>query len=562
MKYIDRSSLPFGRSIFGVAVAATLAACGGSDGGSDSTVSSAQIPCESLIGKTLDGGGVVNTAEEIPAGSYTPPNLAPYEPSPLTSLPAFCRVTVTKQTSPDSSVDVEVWLPKANWNGRFLGTGNGGPAGAITYYTGLREGLIRGFAVANSDLGTARDITTREGHPEKWKDFGYRATREMTLAGKSIVNAYYQTSPRYSYFQGCSTGGQEALTHAQRYPTDYNGIIVGAPGNNRTHLNMSFIWNHKALTAPGATLTPGKAKMVQSKSVAACVGKDGGSPTDTFLTDPRQCNFDPKTLPVCAPGADGDDCLTAPQLAAVEKWYAGPTNPRTGERILSGVPFGSEALLYGLADQSASWWPAQQFYPFYWIFGKPYDHNTFDFDQDVERIDDALAPILNANNPDLSAFKANGGKMIMYTGAQDPAVVFPEAIKYYERVVTAQGGDLTATQSFFRYYLVPGMGHCSGLDGGDGGTEFGQPYSAYVPTDPQGDILIKMTDWVEKQEAPEEIIGTRFTASGQIATQRPICVYPKLPKYLGGDPNKAGNFVCQDGPRGSGPATDERYLNK
>jgi feruloyl esterase len=559
MKYIRRSSLTFGRSIVGIAVAATLVACGGGGGSSDSTVTSAQVPCESLTGKTLAGGGTVTAAESIAAGLYTPPNLAPGEPSPLTALPAFCRVTVTKKTSPDSSVDVEVWLPKANWNGRFLGTGNGGPAGAITYYTGLREGLIRGFAVADTDLGTARDITTREGRPETWVDFGYRATREMTVAGKAIVNAYYNTAPRYSYFQGCSTGGQQALTIAQRYPTDYNGLIVGAPGNNRTHLHMSFIWHHVAFNAPGAKLTPGKVKMVQSKSLAACVGKDGGSPTDTFLTDPRQCKFDPDTLPRCASG-DSDDCLTEPQLAALKKAYAGPTNPRTGERIYGGLPFGAEAMLYGPVEQQASFWPPYQFYPFYWVFGKGYDHNTFDFDRDVDTVNDRLASIVNANSPDLSAFKANGGKMIMFTGTQDPGAPYHDAINYYERAVQAQGGDLAATQSHFRYYLVPGMGHCSGLDGGDGGTEFGQPYSAYVPSEPEGDILIKMTDWVEKQKAPEEIIGTRFTGGGQIATQRPICVYPKLPAYQGGDATKASSFVCKEAPRGNVPAPAERYL--
>ena len=480
MRYSIKSSLTFGRSIVGMAVVAALAACGGDDG-SSGTVTSAQVPCESLVGTTLNGA-TVSAAESVAAGDYAPPDIAPGEPTPLTSLPAFCRVTATIKTSPDSNVGVEVWLPKENWSGRFLGTGNGGPAGAITYYTGLREGLIRGFAVANTDLGTARDITTRHGRAQTWVDFGYRATREMTVTGSTVTNAYDKASPRYSYFQGCSTGGQQGLINAQRYPTDYDGIIVGAPGNNRTHLHMSFIWNHKVFNEPGAKLTPGKVKMVTSKSVAACVGKDGGSPTDTFLTDPRQCNFDPDTLPRCTSG-DRDDCLTEPQLAALKKAYAGPTNPRTGERIFGGLPVGSEALLYGPVEQAASWWPEVQFYPFHWVFGKDFDYTTFDFDRDVDTVDNQLASILNANSPDLSAFKANGGKMIMYTGLQDPPINYDGVINYYERVVQAQGGDLAATQSHFRFYMVPGMGHCSGLDGGDGGTEFGQPYSAYVPSD-------------------------------------------------------------------------------
>jgi hypothetical protein len=557
MTYTECNGITLGRGIVGFAVAATVATWGG-DGSFAAPVTSGQVSCESLIESTLDGG-TVTAAESIAAGNYTPPNLAPGEPSPLHDLPAFCRVTATIKTSPESNVDVEVWLPEDNWNGRFLGTGNGGPAGSITYYTGLREGLIRGFAAANTDLGTARDITTREAHPEQWVDFGNRATREMTGVAKAIIEAYYANPPQYSYFQGCSTGGQQGLINAQRYPTDYDGIIVGAPGNNRTHLAMSFIWHHKAFTAPGAALTPGKVQMVMGKSVAACVGKDGGSPTDTFLTDPRQCDFDPDTLPRCTSG-DRDDCLTEPQLAALKTAYAGPTNPRTGERIFGGLPVGAEALLYGPVDQAASWFAAQQFYPFRWVFGKDFDYTTFDFDRDVDKVDDQLASILNANSADLSAFKANGGKMIMYTGLQDPPIGYDGVISYYERVVEAQGGDLAATQDYFRFYLVPGMGHCSGLDGGDGGTEFGQPYSAYVPSDPKWDVLAQMTEWVEKQEAPEEIIGTKYTVSGQIAKQRPICVYPKLPAYQGGDPSKASSFVCKEAPRGGVSAPAERYL--
>ena len=145
----------------------------------------------------------------------------------MTGLPAFCRVTVTLHPSPDSNVNVEVWMPRQNWNGRFLGNGSGGGAGAILYFTGLVEGLKRGFAAAITDLGTAPDPNLAIDHPERWRDFGYRANHEMTVAGKALVNAYYKSAPRTSIFQGCSTGGQQALSIAQRYPDDYNGIVAG-----------------------------------------------------------------------------------------------------------------------------------------------------------------------------------------------------------------------------------------------------------------------------------------------------------------------------------------------
>lgn len=538
---------------------AVLAGCGGSGAETPAQPTSAQVSCESLQGVPIAGGTIIS-AQSIPAGDYTPPG----QTVAKTALPAFCRVLAAMTPTPDSRINVEVWLPNENWNGRFLGTGSGGGAGVLRYDTGLAEGLKRGFATAFHDLGTAPNINTTVGHPEKWVDFGHRSNHQMTLAGKALVNAYYKSPPRYSYFEGCSTGGQQALTIAQRYPSDYNGIIAGAPANNRTHLHTMFLWNYNALNAPGAKLTPAKLSMVTSKVVAACAGKDGGHPSDPFLTDPRQCNFDPDTLPKCTAG-DADDCLTSPQLTALKKAYSGPVNPRTGERIYGGMHVGAESVNLGLAAQgNPATWPAQQFYPYYWVFGTGFDPAAFDFDRDMDTVDARLAPILNANSADLSAFRANGGKLIMYTGSSDPAVPMHDAINYYERVVQDQGGDLAATQQSFRYYIVPGMGHCAQQVGGSGVGHFGQPYSAFIAPDESHDVLLKMVSWVEKAQPPEEIIATRYTTNtspSQVALERPICVYPKVPTYVSGDPTKASSFLCKEAARGNVPAPADRYLN-
>ena len=531
------------------------AGCGGSD---SSPTNAEKVACESLSGTTL-AGGTVQSAAAIPAGDYTPPG----QPAALTGLPAFCRVTVAMQPSPDSNVNVEIWMPRQNWNGRFLGNGSGGGGGAILYFTGLVEGLKRGFAAAITDLGTAPDPNQAIDHPERWRDFGYRANHEMTVAGKALVNAYYKAAPRTSIFQGCSTGGQQALSIAQRYPDDYNGIVAGAPANNRTHLHTMFVGNLQALTAPGAQLSQGKLNMVTSNVVAACAGRDGGALTDTFLTDPRRCIFDPETLPKCS-SVDTDACLTVPQLAALKSTWNGPVNPRTGERIFSGLPVGSESAVFGLAFQGDTVsWPAQQLYMFKWALGATWNYATFDSDHDMDAMDARLASILNANDANLSPFKAAGGKLMMFTGSADPGVPFASAIEYYERAVLAQGGNLSATQDFFRYYLVPGMGHCSSITGGPGVGDFGQPYSPYVPKDQAHDMLLKLVDWVENKNAPDSIVATRYAdpAGTTIAMERPICTYPKVPTYQGGDATKASSFQCVDAPRNGVPTPAARYLN-
>jgi len=536
--------------------AALVTACGGDDAGP--TVGSEQVACESLTGTTLPGAMVIS-AQSVAAGSFTPPG----QSSAIAGLPSFCRVVVRSQPSPDSSIMTEVWMPRANWNGRFLGTGNGGGAGAIAYNTGIVQGLQRGFAVANTDLGTAPDPSAAIGHPERWKDFGYRANHEMTVAGKTLVASYYKAAPSKSYFEGCSTGGQQALSLAQRYPSDYNGIIAGAPAQNRTHLHTMFLSSLVALNAPGAKISQAKLNMVTANVISACGGKDGGAPSDNYLTDPRRCVFDPETLPKCS-GTDDDSCLTAPQLTALKAAWNGPVNPRTGERIFAGTPIGAESAVFGLASQADTvTWPSQQLYFFNWAFGANWDYTTFDFDHDMDTLDALLAPSLNANESDLSDFRNGGGKLMMFGGTTDPGVPIANTVAYYESVVANQGGDLAATQDFARLYMVPGMGHCSSITGGPGVGDFGQPYSQFVPADKEHDMLLKLVDWVENKNAPTSITATKFTdpTGSTVAAERPICTYPQLPAYQGGDATKSASFKCVDGPRNDVPVPAYRYLN-
>ncbi|WP_240543494.1 tannase/feruloyl esterase family alpha/beta hydrolase [Spirosoma foliorum] len=517
---------------------------------------SSDCPCRQLAQKTFPEA-TITLADCVPAGSFTPPGSS----QPIADLPAFCRVAATLKPTPESMIRIEVWLPETNWNGRFLGTGTGGGAGSVSYGA-LVNGLKRGFATTNTDMGTSPNANEAVGHPERWVDFGHRATHEMTVTAKAITQAYYQKPFHHAYFAGCSTGGQQALMEAQRYPDDYNGILAGAPANNRTHLHTGFVWNYKVTNQiPGSAFLPKeKIAFITNAVVKACAGKDGGAPNDNFLTDASACKFDPETLPKCPDGTDDGTCLTGPQLAALKKIYAGPVNPRTGERIYTPIPLGSENSGAGIEyQQNPKQSPPALFYQYKWAFGNDFDYTTFDFDRDQDKMDSLLAPILNANNPDLAPLKKKGGKILMYSGTSDPLVPYQDAVSYYERVIKAQGG-LKPTGDFFRFYLIPGMAHCSG---GPGLNDCGQNLALTVPQDRNHDMLTALINWVEQGVAPDKLIATAYTggvSTNAVRFQRPVFPYPKLPKYTSGDPNAPDSYRGVDSPRNAVLTPAERYL--
>jgi feruloyl esterase len=523
--------------------------------------------CHAIANIQLDGV-TITAAASMETGSFTPPE----ETSAVVDLPPFCRIAATLRPTPDSNIKIELWMPEKNWNGRFLGTGNGGGAGKISYRS-LAFGMRRGYATANTDMGTSPNADAVVGHPERWADFGYRSTHEMTVASKQIVKAYYDKPQSRSYFVGCSTGGGQGLMEAQRYPEDYTGIIAGAPANNRTHIHPGFVWNVQAANQPpGVQLSPKTIAFITKSVVASCAGKDGGAPGDNFLTDPRECKFNPDTLPKCQ-GNSHTDCLSPAELWTLHKIYAGPTNPRTGERIYTPIPMGSENSPAGVETQQNQKKMSDQWYPFHWSFGSSFDYHKFDFDHDQDSMDKELAAILNANNSDLTAMQQRGGKILMFTGTADPLVPFQDAMNYYDRVVQDQqnrlpdaGGmgsqqGLNRTRQFFRYFLVPGMAHCGG---GPGLHDFGQNLRLEVPQDSDHDILTALVRWVEEGVAPDKIIASTYvddlSAKG-IRFQRPICPYPQFPKYIGGDQNAASSYRCIAHPQDDVLVPANRYLN-
>jgi feruloyl esterase len=320
----------------------------------------------------------------------------------------------------------------------------------------------------------------------------------MTAAGKQIAQAFYGKEPAHAYFSGCSTGGQQALIEAQLFPSDYDGIVAGAPVVNRTHLHAALVWDYQAAQrTPGAALGHDKLMLLKKAVVASCNPGAGGAASDPFLADPLHCAFDPASL-VCKAG-DAPDCLTPEQVETVARFYAGPTNPRTGEQIYPGWARGSEGPAFGWALEEGDP-PLSLKEPafdslFKWVFGSTWDWRKFDFDHDMAEVDAVLGPDVNgATVANIDAFKAHGGKLLMYHGWADSIVNPFATIAFYETLAKAAGGQ-DQLQSSARLFLLPGVEHC-GLGGGDGPDAVGSEHGLPAPqVDADHDVLAALAQW-------------------------------------------------------------------
>jgi feruloyl esterase len=397
------------------------------------------------------------------------------------------------------------------------------------------------------------------GNPEMIADWGYRSTHEMTLAAKSVIAKYYGRGASQSYFNGCSTGGHQALSEAQRHPEDYDGIIAGAPGHNRTHLHIAFLDRVEQVTADAQILSREKASLVSSAILAACGGKDGGAPGDTFLTNPAVCSFNPRDL-LCAPGTAGDSCLSEREVVVASKRFTGTRNRKTNELIYP--PFGIDGPVLGGGRPNLNPKDGADAIP-RWVFGAQWDATTFDFDMDVAAIDVKIGPVVNAMDADLKRFTQHGGKLILFHGWSDQIVSPSDSIVYFDRIngIAASSGDREPNRpgsAFSRLFMAPGVGHCQG---GGGPDSFGQASAVAAIGDPAQDIIAALDRWVVSGTAPEEIVASKIGQQGTVLAARPLCAYPKVAKYKGqGDPNSAASFACVTAPEGRIEFPAPRYL--
>jgi len=440
----------------------------------------------------------------------------------------MCRVIAYSTPTSDSHINFEVWLPPAStWNGKFEAVGNGGFIGRITY-TDLNKGFQRGYAVAGSDTGhqSDNDESWAFGHPEKIIDWSYRAVHEMAVDAKQIVQAYYGTAAKLAYWDGCSTGGKQGLTEAQRYPNDFDGVVAGAPANYITHLQLGSEYISWVALKDGSTgsgyLPPSKLPVIHKAALAACDAKDGVQ--DGIITDPPRCHFEPKTIQ-CA-GADGPDCLTAGQVDTVQKIYAG-AKYKDGKQVFPGFEKGSELLWGGMTTGPEPFSLGTGFLR-YMVFGDPkWDFRTLDVDRDVRIADERVGKIVNAIDPNLKSFKAHGGKLILYHGWADQGIAPGNTINYYESVVAEMGGE-TNTTDFARLFMAPGMAHCRLGVGPD-----------------TFDVLGALEQWREHSTPPAKMIASR-EAKRKVEMTRPLCPFPQVPRYKGvGSTKDAANFACQ-----------------
>jgi len=510
----------------------------------------AENSCEKLSGAKIPNT-TITLAQTVAAGTFNGPP-APFSGVDISalykSLPEFCRVTATVKPTADSDIKMEVWLPTSGWNGKLQGIGNGGFAGLIDDMQ-LGMAMKAGYAATATDTGhtgSPIDAAWALGHPEKIADFGHRGIHEMTRVAKALVQAFYQKTPQHSYFAGCSDGGREALMEAQRYPEDYDGILAGAPANYWTRLLTLSAADTQALSADAASfIPPAKVPTIAAAVNASCDEKDGVK--DGVLNDPRACKFDPSTIE-CKPGEESDKCLTLAQVATLKKLYAGVGDSQ-GHLLFPGYLPGAEdgqggwALwITGRAPQTSLMAFFGKGYFSYFVYDKPdWDFKSFNVDAGLKLADEKTAAALNATDPDLKAFKARGGKLILYHGWNDPAIPALNTIDYYNSVISKMGKK--NADAFVRLYMLPGIQHC---DGGPGPDSFGGVGDLKFE-DPQHSIDATLEQWVEKGTAPGTIVASKFKEQDpkHAVITRPLCAYPQSAKYKGtGDTNDAANFTC------------------
>lgn len=449
-------------------------------------------------------------------GSFSAPGS---KGAPL-SLPPFCRVAATFKPTADSDIHAEIWLPLSGWNGKLLAAGSGGWGGNIAY-GGMAEALRRGYATAATDDGhTGPSGSFAMGHPEKLADFAWRAEHEMTVEAKLLIQAFYGSAPRHSYWEGCSGGGREGLIQAARYPDEFDGIIAGDPANIRR--NAWALWLAvNTFKDTEAVIPPAKYPMIHRAVLDACDAQDGL--TDGLIAEPEACHVDFNALQ-CKAG-DGPDCLTTRQVQTA-KTIISPATAESGDVLFPRLEPGTELRWKTLAGGPA---PGDLFLDEfrYVVYQDPsWDWKTFELVRDAAKAH-AIDQHVDELDPNLQAFAKHGGKLLIYHGWADQQVAPMSSVDFYQSVVDLRGGT-EPSSDWIRLFMAPGMAHCAGGEGPD-----------------TFDKLGALEDWVEHGKAPAQIIASHSTA-GKVDRTRPLCPYPEVARYNGtGDINDAKNFTCR-----------------
>ncbi|WP_341890704.1 tannase/feruloyl esterase family alpha/beta hydrolase [Variovorax sp. YR752] len=519
--------------------------CGGGGGGgsSSSTVDFDTLSVQPAAACTMAGVGAATlTADaavnilEVSTGST----------GSASSDRDYCLV----KARVGANVNIWVALPSANWNGRLRAEGNGVYAGAsqlVVPDDSVRQGFV-GVKTDTGHAGTAKgplpdfldgswgmDAT---GGPatQLQTDFAHRSEYLMSVIGKQVAKAFYGRDPVRSYWYGCSTGGRQGLMMAQRYPEAYDAILAGAPAIHWDRFQTYQIWPQMAMKyEAGGPMSAAKQALVTARAVAACDADDGV--TDGVIDDPRRCSYDPTNdIEITRANCSGDTCLTPGEASGVKKIWGGATSA-SGSLLWPGIERGAD--LGAFSGTFPFPIPIEQ--ARYWVYFDPtWDWNTLTYANfETYFYDNArmVGPMMATDNPDLSAFKARGGKLILWHGWSDQLIMPQGTVNYYERVRQAVSGS----DEFSRLYMVPGMAHCAT---GSGVSEFGQVASGAVAAEPRTDIFRALMAWSEKGQAPTSITAARIE-NGSTTRTRPLCPYPQVARYKGsGSTDDAANFSC------------------
>ena len=504
-----------------------LAACTTAADDVPQSATQSKSSCEQLVEAEISDTDIV-AAESVATGEFIDP-----AGTTLTGLPTFCRV----QATVGDSLDFEVWMPTDTWNERFLGLGNGGFGGKISYKA-MGPAVSNGYATASTNTGhSAQDEDNSWiSDPNRLQQWGRTSIHDMTVRTKEILSAFYGSAPRFSYFEGGSTGGRQAMDQAEYYPDDYDGIVSHSPGMDYIHVMMAVLWTSQHIVDQPANVLDRDARDVLHNAVLAACTQSKASEEDQFLNDPRTCTFAPTQ--VQCPDNTSERCLTEKQVETAERVYSDVRNALTGQHLYPGFATGSEAEWHYAAEQlDLASYPEDLFGR--GVFDDPnWDWRSFDFGDDVSEAENRLGSVIDATSTDLSKFSDGGGKLIMTQGWADPFQSGYRPIEYYNRVLLEHGESdtreaLDELQQYFRLFMIPGGGHVSGGVG---------PNSI--------DALGAVREWVESGTVPEEIIATKYrdkTADSGVEMTRPLCPYPQVAHFdESGPATEARNFDCRD----------------
>lgn len=446
----------------------------------------------------------------------------------------ICRVEAIK-THPPTGDEIRIWvgIPTANWNGRFLGVGGGGFSGGGA--AGINQPLELGYASGATDTGHqggsgsfALDANDRLDW-QSIRDNAHVGIHEMTIAGKALTEALYGVAPRYAYFNGCSTGGRQGLMEAQRYPQDYDGIVSAAPAINWTRFIPQELWGAVAMNAAENPIPPCKLAAATAAAIAACDTIDGVE--DGVIEDPARCTYDPEPLV----GTSAGDCgsFTEADVALIRRFWEGPRG-EDGSFLWHGLARGADLnALWGSAGdplQPRAFSIALDWFRYFLAQDPDLDWTTITparFERYFEQSVEQYGSVIGTDNPDLSAFRDRGGKIVLWHGWADQLITAHGTVDYYERMVDEMGGA-RETAKFARLFMAPGVGHCAGGTGPS-------------PVD----VLDTLRAWVEEGDAPERLRAERRDQTGAVSRSRPLCPYPRVARYRGnGSTDDAASFAC------------------